>query len=686
MKPSSRRSHRGWLIAAALLSGVVVGVAACEVAGWPFLAAPVERALSKALRRDVQLGKDAQERATVRFLGALKVTVPALQIAAPDWSSQPYFLHARHAEMHLSYGDLWRARRGAPLDIDLLHADTLVVHAERLADGRASWAFGDPARQQPSTDDAKRSALPTVSELRVLQGELTFVDAPLKANITAKLQLSEGAPAGPQRLPTALRGLIASAEGTYGPAHLTARLRSAGIAPLLREGGDAVPVPVQLDLKAGKAALNFEGTVTDVFKLSDMRGLFRVSGSSLAAVGDALGVTLPSTHAFVLKGQVAKRGGVWNVVTDDATVGESKLRAAMTYDTRPRVPVLSGRVSGPRVLLADLAPTIGGDPKGAPAPPNSASAPASSPASSRVIPDKEFDLPSLRAMNANVLLSFDRVELGSLFATPLQPLNTHLTLQDGRLLLSDLTARTADGNVAGKVSLDGTGEVALWQTDLRWWGVKLERWLKQERAGNAPPYVSGSLVGRASLKGKGRSTAQILGSLDGTVATSLRNGRVSHLAVEGAGLDVAQALGVLVKGDDALPVSCALADMQAQQGVLHPRALVVETRDSNLWADGSVSMKDEALDLRLVVAPKDFSPLTLRSPLRVKGSFHEPKISLEKKPLAARAGAAALLAFVNPLAALIPFVDPGSGDHAEADECSQLLARARDAGRLQKAR
>lgn len=690
MNQPTQRSRRGFAVAATVLALVVAGVVVGEVVGWPFLAAPAERALSQTLQRDVQLGNrsDGENRATVRFFGGLKIKVPELQIAAPAWSKRPFFLHASQAEMHLSYGDLWRARGGAPLDIDLLHADTLVMHAERLADGRASWAFGSTA-PEAKADEAR---LPTVHELRVLQGQLTFVDAPLKANITARLQLSESAstaspasaPAsGSRPLPTALRGLIASAEGTYGPAHLTAKLRSAGIAPLLQEGGDAVAVPVALELKAGEAALSFMGTVTDVFKLSGMTGTFRVSGPSLASVGDPLGVTLPTTNAFVLAGRLAKRGGVWNVVADDATVGASKLKAAMTFDTRPRVSLLTGRVSGPRLLLADLAPTIGGEPDAAPAPPARASAPASG----RVIPDKEFDLPSLRAMNANVLMSFDRVELGSLFAMPLQPLKTHLTLQDGKLLLSDLTARTADGNVAGHVSLDGNGRVALWQTELRWWGVKLENWLKQDRAGDAPPYVSGSLVGRATLKGQGRSTAQILGSLDGSVATSLRRGQVSHLVIEATGLDIAQALGVLLKGDTALPVSCALADMRAERGVLRPRALVIDTGDSTLWADGSVSLKDETLDMRVLVAPKDFSPLALRVPLKVKGTFNAPRVSIEKGPLAAKLGGAALLALINPLAALIPLVDPGKGgDTAEGDSCLQLLERAREAGRLRTGR
>jgi AsmA family protein len=680
MNQHTGRIRTGWAVGAGGLALLVAGVVACEVAGWPFLASPVQRALSKTLQREVMFNEGPQAgAATVRFLGGLKVKLPQLQIAAPAWSDRPYFLRATQAEMHVSYGSLWRARQGAPLDIALLRADHLVVHAERLADGRASWAFGDTGPKDPSPANDK-PVLPTVHDLRVLQGQLTFVDAPLKANITAELQVAEGAPdpqaGASQPLRQALQGLVASAHGTYGPAKLTAKLRSAGVTPLLSSDGNAQPVPIVMELKAGKAALNFNGTVTDLFKLSRMTGVFRVSGPSLASVGDPLGVTLPSTGAFVLAGRVSKTGGVWNVLTDDATVGSSKLKAALTYDTRPRVPLLSGSVTGPRLLLADLAPTIGGEPGAVAAPP----AGASSPAAARVLPDKEFDLPSLRAMNANVLMAFDRVELGSLFALPLQPLKTHLTLQDGKLRLDKLVARTADGNLGGQLSLDGTGQLALWEAELRWSGVKLEEWLKQPRPGGGPPYVLGSLVGRASLKGQGRSTAQILGSLDGVVTTSLRNGRVSHLAIEAAGLDIAQALGVLLKGDDLLPVSCALADMQATQGVLRPRALVVDTGDSTLWADGSVSLKDETLDLRVVVTPKDFSPLSLRTPLFVKGAFKDPRISVEKGPLARKLGGAVLLALLNPLAALVPLLDTG-GSEASADNCAELLQRARQAAR-----
>ncbi len=696
MDDQPRRRGKGWTVAAGVLGAVIVGVAVCEWAGWPFLAKPVEGMLSKTLLRDVQLNEaGSSEHATVRFLGGLKVKVPQLQIGAPEWSKQPYFLHAEHAEMHVAYSDLWRARQGQPLDIDLLQAERLVVHAERMMDGRASWAFGDPNKPKPADEAA--TPIPTVRELRVLRGDMTYVDQPLKADIVAKLQLSEGGAAGDAAAPTAsgrpastpsaskplpqaFRGLIASAEGTYGLAKLSADLRTSGVTPLLKSDADAVAVPVTLSVRSGKAALDFKGTVTDIFNLSNMIGMFKVSGPSLAAAGDPLGVTLPTTGAFLLAGRISKKGDVWNVVTDNATVGQSSLKAALTYDMRPKVPLLSGQVTGPRLLLADLAPTIGGEPGAAPAPPaTGASAP---PRNARVIPDSEFDLPSLRAMNANVLMSFDRVELGSLFALPLQPLKTHLTLQDGKLRLDDLVARTADGNVAGRVSLDGTGEVALYETDLRWSGVKLENWIKQERGKDTPPYVKGSLVGRAQLKGQGRSTAQILGTLNGSVITSLRRGELSHLAIEAAGIDLAQLLGVFVKGDQGLPVSCALADMQVNQGVLKPRAFVVDTGDSTVWVDGTVSLKDEVLDLRAVTTPKDFSPLALRTPIRVQGQFAAPKVSLETAPLARKVAGAVLLGLINPLAAVIPFVELGNGEVDRDDgNCDTLLKRAREASR-----
>ncbi|MEQ1516011.1 MAG: AsmA family protein, partial [Usitatibacteraceae bacterium] len=152
---------------------------------------------------------------------------------------------------------------------------------------------------------------------------------------------------------------------------------------------------------------------------------------------------------------------------------------------------------------------------------------------------------------------------------------------------------------------------------------------------------------------------------------------ISHLVVEAAGLDVAQGLGLLFTHDNALPVQCGVADLVAKDGVFRPRAMVVDTADSAIWIDGSLSLATEALDLRAVVSPKDFSPLTLRTPLLVRGTFAAPKVSIEKGPLGKTLATSFLLALINPLAALIPLIDRGDADAAKSGNvgCRNLLQR-----------
>ena len=209
-------------------------------------------------------------------------------------------------------------------------------------------------------------------------------------------------------------------------------------------------------------------------------------------------------------------------------------------------------------------------------------------------------------------------------------------------------------------------------------------WDEVARENSSSTLTLKATVGRASLAFDGRADGNNTSddgaggaSLAGNVHTELRSGAVSHLAVEAAGLDIAQALGVMIRGDDALAVRCAVADLVASAGVLRPRLTVLDTRDSVIWIDGSLSLASETLDLRAIVAPNDFSVLTLRTPLRVRGSLAHPVVSLQKDALGRKVGASLLLALFNPLAALIPLIDPG--DRAAADagaaDCQSLRQR-----------
>ncbi|HEX4855580.1 MAG TPA: AsmA family protein [Limnobacter sp.] len=641
---------------AALLSGVLV----CELLAWPFLAKPAERILSDALQRRVELTSPAGENADfrLRFLGGIRLNLKHLEIAAPGWSDSPYMIQASNLALRVRYIDLlrWRGQADEILRIDSLQADRLDGHLERLADGRASWQFN---RDKP---DEQAGKLPEFGLLAVKNGVLSYRDEPLDLNLVSTLALQEGNVSGD--------ALLVEAKGRYQGQPLDVKLNSSGVLPWIAEKVE--PIPVELNATLGGAKLAFKGKSSDALKLQKMSGHFVLSGSSLGAAGKALGVTLPETPPFRTEGDLTRDVQKWTVSVQSAKVGSSNLKGDFVFEANASKKLLTGVLQGESLVLSDLAPSVGAD--------NDKPGDRKSAKTGRVLPDREFDLPSLRAMDASVRIDIQNLDLGSEVLKPLRPLRAHVGLSSGVLSISDIDASTAQGHVEGAFELDATGEAAAWKADLAWDSIELEQWIKLPREGNRPPYITGRMNGQAKLQGQGRSTAEILGSLNGTARTQIRNGRISHLVIEAAGLDAAETLGVWFKGDEVLNMNCAVADLKVKDGVVEPAVFVIDTQDSALWLNGRLSMKTEALDLKLVVTPKDFSPVSLRAPILITGTLAKPDVSIEKGPLAGRLAGAAVLSLINPFAALLPFIDTGSKEakeHVNRSGCHNLAERAK---------
>jgi uncharacterized protein involved in outer membrane biogenesis len=97
---------------------------------------------------------------------------------------------------------------------------------------------------------------------------------------------------------------------------------------------------------------------------------------------------------------------------------------------------------------------------------------------------------------------------------------------------------------------------------------------------------------------------------------------------------------------------------------MNTRNLVFDTTDTRVDGEGKVSLRDETLALRLHVRPKDRSPLALRTPIEVKGTFKQPKFGPEKRALTLRALASGALFMLAPPLALVGTVDLGGGKDA----------------------
>ena len=137
------RYPKRW-IAALLALTVLLGIAVAEVCGWPFLAAPLEQALSKRIGQQVSFAADPathvsqQKPFQLRLLWGVRLAVEQSEISAPVWSRAPQLLLATNFAVNLSLADAWRAYHGRDFSIRRVTVKKLDVALERMADGRIS--------------------------------------------------------------------------------------------------------------------------------------------------------------------------------------------------------------------------------------------------------------------------------------------------------------------------------------------------------------------------------------------------------------------------------------------------------------------------------------------------------------------------------------------------------------------
>lgn len=681
--PTRRWPRPAWA-AGGLVGLLALGVGVGETSGWPVLRQPMERAMNKAAGVPVVLQGDVK----LHLIWRPRLVVDRLQIASGERFKVPHLLDAQGVELAWTWGDVWRWRQGERLRVHSLQADELDAQLVRLKDGSANWQLGTPRSEaEPDAVDS----LPRFGTLLMKKGRIDWNDAVQDVDLKVAVQGREG-----EAVQGADAGYVATFNGRYQALPLKLDVRAGSTLPLLQdaESADGAPwVPLRVEGSVGSSRLLFDGQAAALLGTPRLQGEIRFRGRSLAAVGDPLGITLPQTPPFDLRGTLDHEAGAWRLKAKSAVVGSSQLAGDLLFDQRETPARLSGQLTGSRLALADLGPAIGG--QGGNTPQDDTTPPG------RVLPQRRFDLPSLKAMDADVQVDIAQLDFGTTAMAPLQGVKTRVRLAGGVLKLDDLKASVSGGSIAGSTQLDANASPAAWVARLDFKAIDMAGWLRGLSTDGAPAsapsakgaatlkkernqarqgddqavqsYLTGLLFGSVHVRGAGRSTGEILASLDGPVQLSLRDGTLSHLATEAMGLDVAESLGVLIRGDQPLPLRCARFDLIARNGVVAPTLAVIDSADSTIRISGQVSLRDESLALRVVTSSHDWSPLSLRTPITVSGTLADPQVGIEAQGLIGRVlGAVALGAAAGPAAALLPLIEQGST--SKVDPCTVAAA------------
>jgi uncharacterized protein involved in outer membrane biogenesis len=433
-----------------------------------------------------------------------------------------------------------------------------------------------------------------------------------------------------------------------------------------------VRYPIDLKWDVGATHMRLNGTVDDPASFAGLDGTLDMSGPDLAKLYPMLGLAMPPSPPYHLKGKVAYADRVVHFKNFAGSLGSSDLNGTLSVDTKGEKPRLDGDLTSRKLVFADLAGFVGGAP-GKPDAPNATpqrkEAAAEAKASDKSLPSRTIDLEKLNAMNARVTYRGKRIEADYL---PIDDLDANLTLENGRLRLEKLNFGVGKGTIALKVDIDSHVAPPRVNVNADFRQLDLQRIMQKTKAFEGV----GTIGGHADVVSNGSSVAEIMAHGDGGITLVMSGGEISALLMEIAGLEVAEALAVAVTDKNVkYKIRCMVADSDLKAGILTAKTLVFDTTDTTLTGKGTINFGDESLKMTIEAHPKGPSILTLRTPVNVRGTLKHPTVVPDLAVTGGRVAAMVGLGILLPgIGALIPTIELGLGKDSD---CAGLIEAAK---------
>jgi len=591
---------------------------------------------------------DATESGWRRYVPRPRISANDVYVANPEWTSTGPKL--------ASVGSIVVAIHPLPLlhkevVITDIAVDKITVAAQRRADGSNTWTFKDNGPSEWDVD---------IQRLTLGDGDLRYLDDGIKLDLRAKASgINEGADA--QKY-----GIKFDLSGSYRNAPITGGGKVGKVLALTDEHTN---FPVQAAASAGKNKVAVEGMLTDPRSPAGLDLKLSLAGASMADLYPLTGVLLPETPPYATTGRlIGKKSGAewsWTYKNFTGTVGGSDLEGTLAYTPRKPRPLLTGAITSRQLRLEDLGPTIGAESNDSKA---NRGKPKNQP-DDKALPVEQFNTAKWDALDADV--QFTGKKLIRTHDIPLNDIKAHIKMNNKVLTLTPLNFGMAGGDIASNIKLDGRQKVIDAEVRATARHLKINQLFPKLESMKASV---GEVSADAALAGKGNSVSAMLASSSGEAGATVSEGSVSKFILEAAGLNIANLVYVKLFGDKQIQLNCLAGDFVVEHGKAEARRFVVDTQEAVINVSGNVDLSKEALDLDVRPQTKGVRIISLRTPLYAKGTFTNPDVGPYKGPLIAKGGAAiALATVVNPLAAVIPLINPGK---VEAVDCKALLAEA----------
>lgn len=607
---------------------------------WNWFKGTIERQVETRTGRELKIGGDLD----VDLGWVPTIRADDVSFANAAWSKEPTMAAAERVELDLELGPLFRG----DVRIPVLRLSQPVLNLQMGPERVGNWKFGQPGGAQPE-----------FRRIWIDAGKLAFLDAARKTDI--KVDVVSEQPKGDQTAPP----ITARGGGRWEGNAFTVNGRAES--PLALRDRDS-PYRIDARATAGATHAHARGTLLDPLRMRDFDLKLALRGKNMEDLYPLIGVATPPTPPYSLDGRLTRDVIVHDGRNDRVTwhydgftgkVGDSDLAGSASVETGGKRPYLRANLSSRQLDFDDLAGFVGAAPQaggGETTNPELAAQAARATARPRVLPDTPYQLDKLRAMDADVRWKAVRINAPKL---PLDDMDAHLKLEGGVLRLEPLNFGVAGGDIRSTIRMDAREATIRTRAQIAARGLNLPQLLPDVKLAQD---AAGKLGGNIGVTGTGNSIANMLASSDGDIALGMGRGQISNLLMEWAGLDIAEALKFLIGKDRKVPIRCAFGDFSVRNGIMTTRALAFDTTDTILVGDGTISLRDETLDLRLRPRPKDRSLFAFRSPLLVSGTFKDPSFRPDLKRVGLRGAIALALGSIAPPAALLATIELGPGE------------------------
>lgn len=684
---------------------VLLGIAALLVIlliifDWNWFRTPLQNYVTDKTQREFRISNLDVD---LGFTPTIKLR--DVYFANADWSkSGKPMAQIGSLEFSVSLRDLWDHKVLVPRAA-LSNADLLF---EKSRDDRKNWVFQHPS--ETATSSTFR-----ISSLSVDQGHLRYFDhgEPFEVDIDASTFV-----------PTAT-AKVTKADAPANNTSYTTRYAFKGTYHEAGFGGDAftgdvlsfqesnIPFPIKGRLNAGTTRFTVEGTIADVVNISAIDARLEISGQTLASLYPFLLLPLPASPPYDFKGRLVQKGQRYAI--DDLTgkIGSTDVHGSGAYVSRKPRPLLTAKLNSKLLNIADLGPIIGIETKDtksvaprtktvaaagtatavASAKPTQADtntreqaqakerqtggdkilpAGTTAPKGDGILPSGKFEGNRLKAIDAEV--DYTAASLKAPTSLPVEDMKFSFKLHNAIARLAPLEFGFAGGKIISDITIDAQQEKnlhSIFNVDFR--NIKVARLFP-----DMPKIAKGvgELGAQIRLKGTGNSIADAAANADGSLGAAIANGRISNLLDALAGLNGGKAIALFLGGDKDIAINCGGMAFNVKDGIGRSDLFVVDTEQTRVDGTGTFSLKEEEFDFVVTPKPKKPGILSLRTPVRLYGTFRHPEFGLDKGRIALRAGAATALALVNPLAGLLPLIETGPGKETD---CAAVLAPVKGA-------